>query len=556
MIEDARKIEPGSTIESDICVLGGGAAGICFALEFLGSGQSVTLLPGGGPNQNASCIDLYRGIIDPPRSHEPLEENRLRMWGGTTTVWGGRCVPFDSIDFEERSWVPFSGWPVSIGEISPFIDKASQISEAGSAAFDARKVFPDKQHEIIQGFDCESIVSWPMERWSVPTDYSKKYHSLLSKAENIRILMHAHGIKLVEDRQVQAIDYVEAACSPKQVFKVRAKKYVLACGALENVRLMLASNSKNPAGIGNENDLVGRFYQSHMFGVCGSLKLKNPQKGFIYDFERDAEGVYCRRRFWLSPACQERLQTNNVVGFFFRNVSGSSEHRNGMVSLVMLVKTFLGGARKGPRRLFRILRDQRTDIANHLKIVLQDGFSIAPQVAAVIYTRFFQKRRLPMILPSQKNNCFPLFFQTEHAPNFDSRVTLDEKEVDEFGVPRLKVQIKFSDIDHHTVRTFIKTFDERVKELGIGEFTLSDEDREFLSNPASRTFNSNSHNIGTTRMAGDPAEGVVDANCKVHSMDNLYVASSSVFPTSSHANPTLLIIALAIRLADHIKKIK
>jgi choline dehydrogenase-like flavoprotein len=555
MFEDARQIPASTILETDICVLGGGAAGICLAREFIGTPKSVLLLPGGGPNQTPLGLDLYRGVVDPPGSHEPLEENRLRMWGGTTTVWGGRCVPFDPIDLTYRPWVPHSGWPITYEEILPYFERANRVSEAGAAIFDAREVFPQTQPEILQGFDSPAICSWPLERWSIPTDYSRRYEKEIANAPNIRVLMHAHGLRLYPDKQGQKIAFVEASCKPGQTFTIRAKRFVLACGALETARLLLASNTRFPAGIGNENDLVGRFYQSHLFGVCGSVKLKDPNQNFIYEFEKDQEGVYCRRRFWLSPEAQESLQTNNVVGFFFRNVAAGSEHRNGMVSLVMLSKTFLGGARKGPRRLLRILKDQREDLLSHVKIVLQDGFSIAPQVAAVIYTRFFQKRRLPMILPPLKNNHFPLFFQAEHAPNYDSRVTLDREQIDEFGLPRLKVQIRFSEIDHHTIRTFIKTFANRMKETGLGEFSLSKEDLVFLQNPNSRPFNSNSHNIGTTRMSHDPSEGVVDPNCRVHSMENLYIASSSVFPTSGHANPTLMIIALAIRLADHLKRL-
>jgi choline dehydrogenase-like flavoprotein len=555
MIDDARQIPASEVLEADICILGGGAAGICLAREFIGTTDSVLLLPGGGPNQTASGLDLYRGAVDPPGSHEPLEENRLRMWGGTTTVWGGRCVPFDPIDFAERPWIPHSGWPITHEEILPYLERANRVSEAGPAEFDAREVFPGTQAEIIHGFDSPAIQSWPLERWSVPTDYSKRYHQDFSSAPNVRVLMHAHGLRLYPDASGDKIEFVEAACKPGKIFSIRAKTFILACGALETARLLLASNTKFPAGIGNENDLVGRFYQSHLFGVCGSLTLNKPTENFIYDFEKDDDGVYCRRRFWLSPEFQEKLQTNNVVGFFFRNITAGSEHRNGMVSLVMLVKTILGGAKKGPRRLLCILKTQREDLLNHAKIVLQDGFSIAPQVAAVIYTRFFQKRRLPMILPPQKNNHFPLFFQTEHAPNYQSRVILDPSQQDEFGLPRLKAQIRFSPIDHHTVRTFIRTFADRVEETGLGEFSLSKDDLAFLENPNSRPFNSNSHNIGTTRMSQDPSAGVVDPNCRVHSTQNLYIASSSVFPTSSHANPTLMIIALAIRLADHLKRL-
>jgi len=553
MIEDARNIEPGTILNVDLCILGGGAAAISLCLEYMNSGRSVILLPGGGPSQTASCIDLYRGKVSPSASHEPIEENRIRMWGGTTTVWGGRCVPFDAIDFKKREWVPDSGWPVKLEEIEPYIAKANELSEAGKADFDARSVFPKTQPEILRGFDCEDIATWKLERWSIPTDFSRRYRTEIEKAPNVRILLHAHGIHLQLKADGKSISNVDAACTPGRVFKIHASKTVIACGALENARLLLAAKDILPNGIGNANDLVGRYYQSHRFGVCGHAILKDASSDFIYDFEKDTDGVYCRRRFWLTEEAQKRHKTANVVGFFFRNVSGSSEHRNAMVSMIMLIKTLLGGAKKGPKRLFHIIKDQRRDLASHAWIVLKDGPSIFGQLAAVAYTRFFQKRRLPMVLPPKKSSYFPLFFQTEHTPHHDSRVILDETSKDDFGMPRLDVRIKFSEIDHRTVKIFVEQFQKRIEESKIGTFHLSEQDRDLLDNPEKHAFNSNSHNIGTTRMSNDPEHGVVDADCKVFGVDNLYVAGSSVFPTSSHANPTLMIIAFALRLANHLK---
>lgn len=553
MIEDARLIPPGTCLEADLCIVGGGAAAISLALGYMKSGRSVILVPGGGPHQTASCIDLYRGKVDPPGSHEPLEENRLRMWGGTTTVWGGRCVPFDPIDFEARPWVPGSGWPIGRDELKDYIAQANELSEAGEADFDARSVFPETQTELLRGFDDENIATWPLERWSIPTDYSKRYRSDLEAASNLRVLLHANATHLQMDSSGTTLRHVKAACRPGKVFQINAKNTVIACGALENTRLLLASRDILTEGIGNKHDLVGRYYQSHCFGVCGYAVLNDPSKDFIYDFEKDQAGVYCRRRFWLTPEAQKKHQVSNVVGFFVRAVSGESEHRNAMVSLVLLVKTLLGGAKKGPKRLFQIVRAQRRELLTHLGIVLKDGPSIFRQLAAVVYTRYFQKRRLPMVLPSKNANFFPLFFQTEHAPLWESRVMLDDSSVDDFGMPRLEVNIRFSEVDYRTIRTFVSLFKQRIEESGIGTFHLSEKDKEYLAHPERRPFNSNAHHIGTTRMAVTADAGVVDVNCKVHGVENLYVAGSSVFPTSSHANPTLMIIALALRLADHLK---
>ena len=555
MIEDARKLATDSILEADLCIVGGGAAAIAVAMGYKDCGRSVIVLPGGGLNQSSIGIDLYRGKVTPEGSHEPLEENRLRMWGGTTTVWGGRCVPFDPIDFENRSWVPGSGWPIGVSDVQPYLEPACRFAEAGDPLFDARVTFPDTQPEIIEGFDNGELVSWPLERWSVPTDFSKRYREDLDAASNIRVLLHAQVIHLQLAEDGHTLSHVDAACSPGHVFRIKAKRTVIACGALETARLMLAARDVDARGIGNENDLVGRYYQSHRFGVCGQVVLKNPDKGFIYDFEKDSDGVYCRRRFWLTPSAQQEHRVCNVVGFFFRTVSSGAEHRNAMVSTVLVMKTLLGGARKGPRRLFQIIRAQRRELLQHAGIILKDGPSVFGQLAAVAYTRCFQKRRLPMVLPFRKVNRFPLFYQTEHAPDPESRVLLDPVSVDEFGMPRLDVRIRFSDIDHRTCSTFIHLFKQRLEEAELGTFEISGEEQKLLDQPSSQNFNSNSHNIGTTRMSDRPDQGVVDTNCRVHSVGNLYIAGSSVFPTSSHANPTLMIIALALRLADHLKQL-
>lgn len=555
MIEDARLISSGSLIKTDLCIVGGGSAAISVALEYMTSGKSVVLIPGGGLNQTASAIDLYRGSVARPKTHEPLEENRLRMWGGTTTVWGGRCIPYDPIDFEKRDWIPDSGWPIGLDELKPYISRANELSEAGKADFDARSVFPEKQQELLSGFDNQDFVTWPLERWSIPTDYSKRYRADLESAANVRVLMHSHAIHLQLDSGGARVDHVVAACKPGRDFRIQAKHTVIACGALENARLLLAAKDVLPEGIGNKHDLVGRYYQSHRFGVCGYVKLNDPTKDFMYEFEKDGDGVYCRRRFWLTPEAQREHKTANVIGFFFRSVSEESEHRNAMVSLVMLAKTILGGARKGPKRLIQILRAQRKELLSHLWIVIKDGPGIFSQVAAVFYTRFIQKRRLPIILPDRKLNHFPLFYQTEHVPLHSSRVYLDSSSTDDFGMPRLVADIRFSEVDYDTIRTFVDLFKQRIEQTGLGTFHLSAAEKEFLANPEKKKFNSNAHNIGTTRMSTSPESGVVDTDCKVHGIENLFIAGASVFPTSGHANPTLMIIALALRLGNHLKSL-
>jgi choline dehydrogenase-like flavoprotein len=553
MIEDARQIPNGTALDCDVCIIGGGAAGIAMAREFIGSGCKVILLVGAGRRESAEDRDLYRGFAAPAESHEPLEENRRRIWGGSTTLWGGRCIPFDDIDFEPRDWVPHSGWPVRREELASFFVRATALCEAGEYRFDARDVFPETQPEIVAGLDDATVASWPLERWGPPTDFGRRYEKELRGAANITVLMHAHAKHLQLAPQGGAMRHVVVATNPGHEFTVRARQYVLACGGLENPRLLLAANDVARAGIGNETDNVGRYYQSHLFGVSAFVRLRDPERGFIYEFERDEQGVYCRRRFWITPEAQRERRIGNAIGFFFRPPIAHAVHRNALFSATFLGKFFLGAFKRyGLRGSAARIRAERAVLQEHFDVVMRQAPSLAPQLLRLMQQRFLARRRLPMILAPRSGNQFHLFYQTEHSPNRESRVVL-HAERDALGMPRLETRVQFTEFDFATVLEMHRLLQARFTASGVGEFIYREEElRERLIEEA-RHFNSNAHHIGTTRMSDDPRHGVVDRHGRVHEVENLYVAGCSIFPTSGHANPTLTLVALALRLADHLK---
>jgi choline dehydrogenase-like flavoprotein len=553
MIEDARKIPPEVTLDADLCIIGGGPAGITLALELANSGKQVVLLVGGARRETATNRDLYRGFSDPPGSHEPLEENRPRVWGGGTTVWGSRCVPFDPVDFEAREWIPNSGWPIRYEEMAAYQARANELCEAGDNQYDARVALPGTQPEMIAGLDNAELATWPLERWGPPTNFARRYEPPLAAAGNVRVLLHAHATRLQLAPGGGSLEEVLAATSPGRAFRVRAKRYVLACGALENARLLLASNDVAACGVGNESDCVGRYYQSHLFGVVAWAQLRDPAHGFMYEFERDRAGVYCRRRFWLTPEAQRARRAGNAIGFFFRPPFGSAVHRSALFSATYLGKFFLTTLKRySLREGWRRVRENRRALGEHFRVVLRNAPGLVPQVARLIRQRFFAKRRLPIVLTPRKANHFHLFYQSEHAPNRESRVVL-HAEKDDFGMPRLDVRIRFGEADFATPIELHRVLKERFLASGVGDFHY-DEDalRTKLAEEVHR-FNSNAHHIGTTRMSDDPGHGVVDRHGRVHTVDNLYVAGASVLPTSSHANPTLTLVALTLRLAAHLK---
>ena len=279
MIENARKLPAGAVIESDICIVGGGAAGITIAHELARSTVRVVVLAGGDRRERGDDRDLYRGGIAPGTSHEPLEEGRRRAWGGTTSAWHGRCVPLDPIDLAQRSWIPDSGWPIGYEELEPYLERANGLCEAGPFRYDAPETFPSCQAEMISGFDGPDMVTSRLARFSPPTNFARRYGPALEKAEGMRILLGAHAVSLdLADNRTRIVGLRAATWRGKSL-SVVAGTYVLACGGLENARLLLASRHQAAAGIGNERDNVGRYYMSHLFGALGWVELRSPGQG-------------------------------------------------------------------------------------------------------------------------------------------------------------------------------------------------------------------------------------------------------------------------------------
>jgi choline dehydrogenase-like flavoprotein len=553
MIEDARKIPAGRELDCDLCVIGGGPAGITIAKELAGTSARVILLESGDRKETARARDLFRGFADPSNSHEPLEENRRRQWGGATSAWGGRCIPFDPIDFERRDWVPNSGWPFTRKDLDPFYARALRLCEAGEYKFNAEEAFPQKQREMLRGFDGPDVVSNPMERWGPPTHFGKRYASDLQAAANITVFLNATCLHIQLAPNGKQVHRIEASSFERNKFFIKARYFVLACGGLENARLLLASNDVMKTGIGNHSDKLGRYYMAHLFGSFAVAQLRDNGDNFIFDFERDADSVYCRRRFWITPHGQQENRTLNVIAFFFRPPLSRAVHRNALFSSAYLAKFFLTTFKRNkPAGAISIIRENRAALAAHFKIVLADAPRLAPQLIGIFRNRYFAKRRLPFVLPSKAVNNYYLYYQSEHAPNPDSRVML-HTEKDFFGMPRLLVKISFSDLDVQTVLRAHRLLRQQFQSTNTGELTydeaglLADVQHEIGE------FNSSAHQIGTTRMSVSPEDGVVDANCRVHGVENLFVSGCSVFPTSGHANPTLTLVAVTLRVADHLK---
>lgn len=545
MIVDARHLPADHRLDAHIAIVGAGPAGITLAHELMGSGLSVVLLEAGGTAADTRRLDGFAGDVLDPTRHPPLTLYRVRGLGGGSTLWGGRCVPFDPIDLEERPWVPWSGWPLAYGELRTWYRRALAYCEAGPFRFRAAEALRAGTAPMVPGLEVGGEVAGDaLERFSPPTDFGRRYRAALARSRDVTLVLEARctGLELTEDRH--AVTELRCATETGHRFTVRARRVVLAAGALETTRLMLA------AGAGN--DLVGRFYMCHLEGKAAVARFR-PGTKVVFQYERDVDGVYVRRHFSLPPEVQRRRALTNVILRFEPPVIADPAHGSPVLSAMWLSRTFLKaeyerklasfgyrGAESGGRR---------TLIARHLMNLALGAPGLARFGLDWTLRHVLATRKLPYVAVKGRDGAFTLDYNAEQVPNPDSRVTLSDSR-DALGLPRLVVDWRASAQDVEGILTAHRLLAQHLEQATIGRLDVDEDAIRDGYNAVG------GHHMGTTRMADSPARGVVDRHCRVFGTDNLFVAGASVLPTSSHANPTLTLVALAARLAGHLRALE
>jgi choline dehydrogenase-like flavoprotein len=547
MIDDAYDLNGTQDLITDLCVIGAGAAGIAIALQLMGSRREVLVLESGGLETEPATQNLYAGSVSDERLHSPPHRYRQRRFGGTTTIWGGRCMPLDPIDFERRDYMPNSGWPIDPAALSPFYPQANRLCEAGEFIYDARGAFDPPPREMIEGFKSANFTTDSLERFSCPTDFAARYGNHLRDARNVRVLLHANVVGLKVDPDGGRVNAAAVRTLRGQGFEVRARQFIVATGGLEVPRLLLASRDIHSAGIGNEHDVVGRFYMCHLAGTMGSLSINRPLGAVWNGYDASEEGIYCRRRLALTAGAQHRQRLGNFIARLHHPRITDPAHRNAILSLLYLAK-FVIPYEYGKR----LHGDDQVSFAGwlgHLRNVALGPFDAAAFAWHMLKDRKLAERKFPSIIIAPKANLYSLDFHAEQQPNPSSRVSLTA-DVDALGMQRLSVDWRYTQVDIHTVGGAMALLAADLRENGLGELSY---DPAGIESEMTRYGAYGGHHIGTARMGSDPRSSVVDAECRVHGISNLFIAGAAVFPTSSQANPTLTVVALALRLAEMLK---
>jgi choline dehydrogenase-like flavoprotein len=504
VLTDARGLEANATLSADLCIVGAGAAGITIAHELLGSGLDVVLVEGGGLQPTERSQRLYEAeMLTVYRSREkdgdyPLS-SRLRYFGGTTNHWKGWCRPLEAIDFEARDWIPGSGWPIELAELRPWYDRAAELVEippyeaehgAGRTEGLRRTLLDGNQRLLTRVF-----------HFSPPTRFGQVYRQALAESPEVRVLLESNALRLRAAADGSRVRRLEVRAEDGPDFVVQARAFVLAAGGIENPRLLLLSDAEQPGGLGNGNDQVGRCLMDHphlsRFGLA-ALRGPGHDEHFarFYATREEDPLLGCRTLaiFCLAPEVQRAERLMNC---------------------------------------FVSLPERKDGLGGFSGAVSATGAAIdgwGPQAGAL-----------------DRPLAARLSLRAEQAPNPDSRVRLVDAR-DRLGLRKVSVEWALTPTDAASIRRTVELLSDEVAASSLGRIRIdADEDEPW------RRVKPGDHHIGTTRMGTDPATSVVDGDGRLHGVHNLWVAGSSLFPTCGASNPTLTIVALAARLADHLR---
>ncbi|KPF89731.1 FAD-dependent oxidoreductase [Novosphingobium sp. AAP93] len=512
---DAERAELGPVLDADTCIVGAGAAGITLAMDLAARKQHVLLVEAGAESIEGQTQNLYVGEQTGVPYYD-LASCRLRYWGGSSNHWSGYCRANDPIDYQPRLQLGLPGWPVNGQELAPFIARATKTLEIDTDFFDPAAQLRRAGFDTSQLLEKQST-ALVTKNFQLARNirFGPRFRPDIAANPYIRPVENLNVVKLVLDQHGRRVVAAEARTLGGKTVRIVARRFVLAAHAIENARLLLESDDRSPGGIGNGADQVGRNFMEHP-QFQASRMIPSDRFPALYDFQ-----YLGNFRLNANLSISEKLmRERGILSYYCRFMPVYAEEEVSRAVSRLPNRLFQPASQGLFRDVVTALGDPRGAFA---KYVVRDMH------------RYVQ----------------PLYYMLEHrtdqAPNPDSRVTLADKR-DKLGQRLVRLHWDFTDLDVKTFATGQDTVAHELSALGMGRFQLEPITMDLLRDRVKGHY----HHMGTTRMSDDPAQGVVDRNQKVHGVDNLWVAGSSVFPSGGYSGPTMMIVAMTHRLADHL----
>lgn len=505
---------PSQRFQCDICVVGTGAAGLTLASGLLKSGRSVLFLESGGLEIEPKTRNLNRCEIT-DLHFDGHRLGRSRVVGGATQCWGGQLLPLEAQDFEKRAWVNKSGWPFGLSELEGYYKKALQLLGADNLNFNT------DLFEILdiadQPFD-ESVFRVFFSKWSPHPKLRELFISEFKASSNVNLLYYASLTKIHLSADLNRVTQLEVNNQKLDSFRVDCAKAILCLGGIETPRILLANNHQIEEGIGNSHGLVGKYFQDHPTLMAGILHANDPGRVNRLFGPKLHQDRFYTPRISLTPSKQRELAILNATAFI--NIG---------YPITVLRK----------RMLFNLFKQKLR--GSHIPVATFDNLS------QLFLRSLWLVAQRELVQPEAQ---FTITIMTEQEPSAESRISLG-KSRDRYGIPRARIQWTLTENTWKTVLCFARLLKEQFEASQLGSIDLL----PYIKNPSPlwKIYPHDMfHHMGSTRMAISSDQGVVDPTCKVFGIENLYLISSAVFPTSGHSNPTLTIVALAYRLLDHL----
>jgi len=539
MLIDIVKDVRDDLLRFDVCIVGSGPAGITLAREISRAELRVCLVESGAQKSQPEIQELNAGVVNSAHGYreETLREGRCRRFGGTANLWNHqirgeparyiRYVPLDEIDFESRDWVPESGWPFTHQAIVPFYERAQRI--CGINSFDCPEILETgtKNGRLWQTEKIESVLS----QFGLAKIFLEHYRRELVLDQRVAVIVGATLLHFKIDPLSRVITSGQVSRPDGRKFWIRARAFVLAAGGLENARILLLQDDLQSGGLGNQHDMVGRCFMDHPQITLGTLIPFSSSlfgRAGLYDQHHVGEQTMMRI-LHIRPEVMRREKMLNLCGVLVPHFKTLRDNSPAILRQLIV---------RVPRLICRRLSWQ------HRSTPLDAPPRPFRQRLLEDYYAAGQCGWLKLTQPERRFDKFSIRSLVEQSPDRSNRVMLQD-ETDAFDQRKIKVLWRWNDLDRSSIRQAQQIFHQELSSAGIGTFVPLEE----TVGAQPRRFDSPHHFLGTTRMHDNPRNGVVDSDCRVHGVPNLFIAGSSVFPTGGYANPTFTIIALALRLA-------